>query len=244
MDSRRAFENEICIPVGQHAIRGYIQVPNGPGPWPAVVVLHDALGQTDDSRRHVDWLANSGYIALAPDLYSRGSTTLCVMSMFRNLLTREGFAFETIDASRNLLCNRTDCTGKVAIIGFCMGGGFALIAAGKGDFQAASLNYGMVPKDADELLRHSCPIIGSFGAHDPTLKGAAMRLTQSLRTNGIAHDVKEYADTGHAFMNIHTGLRGWLVARLGMTFHGPSADDAQKRILAFFQTHLHDRPNS
>jgi carboxymethylenebutenolidase len=163
--------------------------------------------------------------------------------MFRNLLTRKGSAFETIDASRELLSNRPDCTGKVAVLGFCMGGGFALIAAAKGALQAWSVNYGLVPKDADELLRRACPIVGSFGAHDLTLKGAAMRLNQSLEKGAISHDVKEYADTGHASMNIHTGFRGWLVARLGMSFHEPSARDAQRRLLTFFEAHRHEHPS-
>lgn len=68
---------EISIVAPEHSLHAYLRTPVGDGPWPGVVVLHDALGQTDDSRRHVDWLAASGYLAIAPDLYSWGKTPVC-----------------------------------------------------------------------------------------------------------------------------------------------------------------------
>jgi carboxymethylenebutenolidase len=57
------------------------------------------------------------------------------------------------------------------------------------------------PKDIDAVLSGACPIIGSFGAKDSQLKGAALRLEAGLTERGIAHDVKEYPNSGHAFMN-------------------------------------------
>ena len=61
----------------------------------------------------------------------------------------------------------------------------------------------MVPKDADTFLAGACPIVGSYGAKDWTLRGAAERLERALSANGVEHDVKQYPGAGHAFLNDH-----------------------------------------
>ena len=230
---------EISISNAGHTLPAYLRTPEGEGPWPAVVVLHDALGQTDDSRAQVDWLAVSGYLGAAPDLYSRGNKLLCIRAVTRDLLARRGAAFADIEATRSTLASRDDCTGKVGVIGFCMGGGFALLSAAEPGFAASSVNYGDIPEDAEALLSGACPVVGNFGARDYTLRGAASRLEYALQVNGVDHDVKEYPGAGHAFMNRHSGVAGWVAARIRMDFHEAGAADAKARILAFFERHLH-----
>ena len=68
---------------------------------------------------------------------------------------------------------------------------------------------------------------------------AASRLETALKINGVEHDVKEYPDAGHAFLNTHDGATGWVMARIGMRYHEPSAANARPGILAFFGRHLH-----
>ncbi len=229
---------EIRIIHGGQPIPAYLGVPSGTGPWPGVVVLHDALGQTDTSRQQVDWLAASGYIAVAPDLFARGNRLLCLLAVGRQMAARQGAAFDDIEATRAWLAGRADCTGRIGIIGFCMGGGFALLVAARKGFDAASVNYGPVPKDADVLLKGACAIVGSYGGRDRMLKGAAALLDHALKANSIDHDVKEYPDAGHFFLEVHYGKLGWVMARLGMRFEGYAAADARRRILAFFADHL------
>jgi carboxymethylenebutenolidase len=216
----------------------YLAVPRGSGPWPGVVVIMDAVGLSDDIRNQADRLATAGYVAFAPDLYS-GRGIKCVLATLQASRSGTGQAYGDIEAARAWLAAREDCTGKVGSIGFCMGGGFALLSAPRG-FAAASVNYGEVPKDAVEKLAGACPIVGSYGKRDRTLKGRAQRLEQALTTLGVDHDIKEYPDAGHSFLNrINTGpLLGPAVHFLGFDYHHPSAEDAWRRILDFFDAHL------
>jgi len=91
-----------------------------------------------------------------------------------------------------------------------------------------------------ELLRGACPIVGSFGGRDhlPRARGAAARLEQALTAAGVDHDVKEYPDAGHAFLNDHHDLLSRITKVLGTGYHDPSARDARRRIVAFFDRHL------
>ncbi|MDB5614706.1 MAG: dienelactone hydrolase family protein [Devosia sp.] len=91
---------EITIMSAGHAIPAYLEIPAGQGPWPGIVVLHDALGQSGASRQQVDWLAASGYLAIAPDLFSRDNKLLCLLAVSRQLAARHGTAFNDIEAAR------------------------------------------------------------------------------------------------------------------------------------------------
>jgi carboxymethylenebutenolidase len=113
-----------------------------------------------------------------------------------------------------------------------------LLAPGHG-FAASSVNYGQVPKDAESLLRGACPIIGSFGARDRTLRGAAAKLEAALEADAVPHNVKEYPDAGHSFLNKHDGVLFAVSGRLmGGGYDEASAADARRRIVGFFRSHL------
>jgi carboxymethylenebutenolidase len=230
---------DLSYPAASGELRAYLAAPRGDGPWPGVVVIQDALGLTDDIREQADRLAAGGYLAFAPDLYS-GRGLRCVVATLQQSRSGHGPAYEDIEAARRWLVERDDCTGRVGIIGFCMGGGFALLSAPQYDFAAASVNYGEVPDDTTERLRGACPIVGSFGGRDRTLRGRPERLRGALTELDVPHDIKEYPEAGHSFMNrINVGpLFAPLLHLTGFDYHHPSAEDAWRRIFIFFDDHL------
>ena len=222
-------------------LRAHLAVPPGAppgGPWPGVVVLHELLGLTDDIRAQADRLADAGYLAVAPDLFSAGGALRCLRSTFGALTRGEGPAVDDILAVRDWLAGRADCAGPVGVIGFCMGGGFALLLAARG-FDAAAPNYGPLPREARSVLAGACPVVASYGGRDPMMRGVAGRLETVLAELGVEHDVKEYPTAGHSFLNHHrVGPFGALERVAGIGHVDAAADDAWARILAFFDHHL------
>lgn len=213
------------------------------GPAPAVVVVHEAFGLTDDIRHIVDEFAGRGFHAVAPDLMSYGARVRCLVTVTRALSSGQGRPFAEIDASRQWLAEREDCTGAVGIAGFCLGGAFALLMANQG-FGVSAVNYGRLPKRLDAAVQGACPVVASYGAQDATLRGAALTLAGALQKAGVEYDVKEYPEAGHSFLN-HSSVPGWL-APLTRSMHAgyvdTAATDAWSRIQTMFDTAL--RPTS
>lgn len=234
----------IDIQVADKTMPTYISTPSGTGPWHGVVVIHDALGMSHDVRNQADWLASEGYLVAAPDLFEGKTLFGCLRTVMRDFSRGEGVLFDRVEAARQWLVEHEQSTGKVGLIGFCFGGGFALVLAPRGDYDVASVNYGNLPKDPETFLQGACPIVASYGALDRTLKGAAPKLENALTAADVPHDVKEYPDTDHAFMNDHSEDKIPFIIHViaflfgGGAYHPESAKDAQKRVLAFFETHL------
>lgn len=233
-------EVKLATPRGE--MPAYLATPGGEGPRPGVVVIHDALGMSTDVRKQADWLASEGYLAVAPNLYYWGRRLKCLISTVR-LVERP---LSELDATRRWLGVHERCTGKTGVIGFCMGGDFALMMAPRRHgFSASSVNYGGATKEVERALPDVCPIVGSFGAKDrwPGLRRVPDRLESMLTAAGVEHDIKMYPDAGHGFLNDHepAELPVWVkaIAKLAAaSYHEPSARDARRRIIHFFDAHL------
>ena len=225
---------EIDTPAGP--IDALLSVPDGNGPWPGVVVIHDMLGYTPDKQAINDRIAAAGYVALTPNLFARGGRLRCITRVFRELLTKRGRALDDILAARDHLRGDPTCSGRVGIAGFCMGGQFVLVMSPQG-FSAAAPFYGTpLPRDLSETLDGACPIVASFGGRDPLGRGAPEKLQRVLEQKNIVNDVKLYPGAGHSFAN---ELPAQPLLRItGFGYDAAATEDAWARVFAFFREHL------
>ncbi|MCV7400925.1 dienelactone hydrolase family protein [Mycobacterium fragae] len=231
---------EIDTPAGP--IDALLDVPDGQGPWPGVVVIHDAIGYQTDKESINSNIATAGYVALTPNLFARGGRARCIAKVMRDLRTKRGRALDDILAARDHLQSLPECTGQVGIAGFCMGGGFALVMSPKG-FGASAPFYGTpLPRELSETLDGACPIVASFGGRDPLGIGAPKKLQRVLDQKAITNDVKVYPRAGHSFAN---KLPAQPLLRItGFGYNQAATEDAWARVFAFFGEHLRDGASS
>jgi carboxymethylenebutenolidase len=213
-------------------------MPSQTGPRPGVVVLHQAFGLDDDIRRITDRLAGLGYLAVAPDLLAEGGLK-CLARLFLDVQRGKGEAVDTVQDVVDWIAGRSDCTGRVGVIGFCVGGGLAFLLGITGTVDAVAPNYGKAPKA--ERLARSCPVVASYGRKDRVFAKGAAVAERGLTVANVDHDVKVYDDAGHGFMNQVEGHRIMaMLTRPVMTldYNRDAAEDAWARIETFFGRYL------
>ena len=206
----------------------YLASPDGDGPHPGVVVIHELFGLNDDIRQIADRFAAEGYAALAVDLLSTGPRPLCVARIMNGMLVRplKNGVVRDLQAALDFLGARPGVdAGRLGAIGFCMGGTYALqLACVDGDLKVASVFYGMNPRPLEAVAR-ACPLVGSYPEQDFTASHGR-KLDAALDSHGVPHDVKVYPGARHSFFNA------------GRAHHPEAAEDAWRRTLGFFAEHL------
>jgi carboxymethylenebutenolidase len=241
----RRVRSDVTIPLpGGGTLAGVLALPpeTSESGRPGVIVLHEIFGPQPEILEVADRFADRGYGTLAPDLFSAGTRLGCLMrAMLESSRGRPGRTTAAVEASRAWLAARPEIDAdRLAIIGFCMGGGFALTyaAGAPAGLRAAAVNYGQVPAEAEQL-RKVCPVVGSYGGRDRVMGREGGRLREHLGQLGIEHDVKTYPDAGHSFMTDGHHPIGRLVFLPMHIGHEPrAAEDAWARVFAFFEQHI------
>lgn len=214
--------------------------PSAPsGPRPSVLLVHDITGAEPDIERNLRIVADAGYLAMAPLLFTAGPNRLgCIVSTMRSLATGKGPAFAVLERARSVLAADPQSTGEVAITGFCMGGGFALLE-GDGRYVAAAPFYGSLTTYR-AVTADTCPVVGSFGARDPFLPFGERRLRRVLDRHGIPSDLKTYPGVGHSFANRIEAAPDAVLRVTGLGYDEAASADAWSRVLAFFAARFAD----
>lgn len=218
--------------------RGYFAAPGGSGPHPAILLVHEWWGLDDWIREDADRFAKQGYAALAVDLY-RGKVThdpAVAHELSRGLPPDRASA--DLKAAFDYLAARPDVDReRIGVIGWCMGGGFALMfATAEPRLHATVVNYGHLMVEDASITKLNAPLLGNFGEADQGIPPADVKaFAAKLTKYGKLGDIKIYPGAGHAFMNPNN--------KDG--YNEAAAQDAWSRIDAFFGRHLRDKiPNS
>jgi len=206
---------------------GYLALPASTGKHPAVIVIQEFWGLNDWIRDQADRFAKQGYVALAPDLYRGKSTTDSNVAheLMRGL--PEDRAMADLKGAFDSLARRSDVDpARIGVIGWCMGGGYALqLAVAEPRIAAVAMNYGHLVTDPNTISGIHPPILGNFGANDGGIPPDDVRaFDTALKNAGKQSDIKIYPGAGHAFMNPNN-KGGYVKA---------AAKDAWSRIDAFF----------
>ena len=204
---------------------GYIVTPEGPGPHPGVVVIHEAYGLSDNIKDITRRLGSAGYVALAVDLFTDRNRAVCMARYMTGVLLGSVNRYGVDDlrmALTHLAKNRDVDAARMGAIGFCMGGGFAISwACTDSRLKVIAPFYSTNPRPLDVVSR-LCPVVGSYPEKDFTAR-AGRALDHTLEQHGIARDIKIYPGAGHSFFNADGG-----------SYDNAAAEDSWTRVLKFF----------
>lgn len=214
-------------------VPGYLALP-GATPAPAVIVIQEWWGLEPHIKDVADRFAREGYLALAPDLYHGEIATEPDEARKLSMELDRDRAMAEIDAAARELLERPDVRGdRVGVIGFCMGGGLALMTACRSDrIGAAAVFYGRNLRDIAEVRDLACPLLGIYGEADHGIPPSEVeRLRAELdAAGGKQFDLHIYPDAPHAFFNDTRAA-----------YRPQAAADAWQKTLAFFREHLGGR---
>jgi carboxymethylenebutenolidase len=215
------------------ATRGYLAVPEGTGPFPAVILIHEWNGLVDRIRQTADALAAEGYVALAADVFSgrTGNNPEENMALVREALADEARMIENLNAAVGYLRARPDVSGRIGAMGWCFGGGVALsFGLGGEQHDATAVFYGRLLDDPARLATLSHEVYGTFGALDTGPSPEQVNaFVAALREAGIANDVHIYDAVGHGF---------WLYVDEQPDVRTAPALDAWQRLKTYLQRTL------
>jgi carboxymethylenebutenolidase len=199
-----ATSKDVSYKSGDETVKAILYTPEGKGPFPGIIVIHEFWGLNDWVKEQASKLADQGYSALAIDLY-RGKVATSpdeAHEIMRGVPEDRAkrdlhAAFQYLQSQANVKKNR------IGAIGWCMGGGYALdVALQEPELAADVINYGHLATDPESLKKINAAILGIFGAQDRGIPvDDVKKFGEALDHMGKKVDIVVYPDAGHAFEN-------------------------------------------
>lgn len=220
------------FPEGESTL-GYLAVPDGAGPFPGLLLVHEWSGLKERVRQVADAMAAEGYVALAVDLFhgQTGNNATENRALTGQVGENPAEMIANLDAAAAYLRARSDVTGKVAAMGWCFGGGIALsYGLGGEHHQGTAIFYGRLLADPDSLATLTHEVYGTFAELDRGISPQAVdEFVKALEQAGIENDVHVYDHVDHGF---------WLRVDQDPEVRSGPALDAWTRLKAYLQRTL------
>jgi carboxymethylenebutenolidase len=194
---------------GARTVHCFIVYPEVKDPAMSVIVIHEIFGLTDWVRDTADQLAAAGYIAIAPDLLSGAGPKGGGSSDFAGADAVRAAIFklppDQVTADLNAVADDVkalpSANGKLAVAGFCWGGGQTFgFACNRGDLKGAFVFYGPPPADAKQIARIQCPVFGFYGENDNRISSTVPNTEKLMKAAGKSYEPVIYDGAGHGFM--------------------------------------------
>ena len=244
----------VDLPTPEGVLDCYVFEPAGTGPWPAVVLYMDAFGIRADLDVMAARLAGAGYVVAVPNLYHRsgafapfdpalvaagGAERDRFMGMIRSI-NGDLVMQDTAAVLAHLETRSTVRSGPIGTVGYCMGGGYALRAAGvfpERVAAAASFHGGSLATDREDSPHQLASAmrarlyVGVAGI-DPSFTGEQrQRLDAALREGGVDYEIEIYEGAQHGFA-VHNHR----------VYDRAAAERHWERLLGLFQAELQGAP--
>lgn len=204
LPSMAAISKDVSYKSGDETVKGILYTPEGKGPFPAIIVIHEWWGLNEWVKEQAAKLSDQGYAALAIDLY-RGKVATTADEAHEIMRgVPEDRAQRDLHAAYIFLQAQPGVRkNRIGAIGWCMGGGYSLdVALEEPDLAADVINYGHLATDPAALKKINAPILGLFGAEDRGITPDDVKKFEAqLKQLGKKIDVTIYPDAGHAFEN-------------------------------------------
>jgi carboxymethylenebutenolidase len=201
----------VAIKQGARTAHCFVVFPEVKNKATAVLVIHENKGLTDWARGVADQLAEAGYIAIAPDLLSGmgpgGGKTSDIKTTDEATKVLYQLKPEQVSADLNAVADyalKLDaCNGKLAVAGFCWGGGQTFrFATDRPNIKAAFVFYGSFPETKDALAKIACPVYGFYGEKDARINATLPKTTALMKEVGKTFEPVTYTGAGHGFMRV------------------------------------------
>lgn len=196
----------VDIKYGNRTVHAFVVYPEVKSKAPAVLVIHEIFGLTDWAREVTDEVAAAGYVAIAPDLLSgfgpKGGGSGDYASSDDAVKAVSALNPDTVTADLNATADYVKklpaVDGKLAVTGFCWGGGQSFrFATNRNDLSAAFVFYGPPPKDVSAV---TAPVYGFYGGNDARIDATIPDTVEAMKKAGKKYEPVTYEGAGHGFM--------------------------------------------